>query len=236
MDVPKDPFPRRYVVIPTWVARPLLAITGVLMVAFVAIHMVGNLKILIDPASMDAYAGWLREVLVPFLPRGGLLWILRIVLLVAILLHVFCALSVKLGARRTRTPGAKRRSVRGFLAGLMLPTGVLIGLLLVGHLLDLTIGAFVASEAFAPPDPAFHAAANVLASLSRPAAAAAYALFLVALGLHLAHGLGLAFKDLGGTGRTSLRRAEIVGCAIALAIVLGDGAVLVRALATGGSP
>lgn len=63
--------------IPVWVAKPLLALTGLFMVAFVAIHMLGNLKILIDPDSMDAYAAWLRELLVPLMPYEGALWIFR---------------------------------------------------------------------------------------------------------------------------------------------------------------
>lgn len=222
--------------IPVWVAKPLLALTGLFMVAFVAIHMLGNLKILIDPDSMDAYAAWLRELLVPLMPYEGALWIFRILLLLAIFTHILCALALKASALRTRTPGAGGIHARRIFASAMLPTGILLAILIVLHILDLTLGVVVASAAFRPPDPAFHAAANVLASLSRPLAGAGYALFLIALGLHLFHGIGLAVKDLGMTGRRGLRIAEIIGAGIAVAIILGDGAVLCYSLMKGLAP
>lgn len=222
--------------IPAWAARPMLALTGLLMVAFVAVHMLGNLKILIAPEQMDAYAAWLRELLVPLLPREGALWAFRIVLLAAVLTHIVCALSLRGPARRTRTRGARIRTPRGLLARMMGPTGILIGLLLVLHLLDLTLGVLVAPDSFQGPDPAFHAAANVLASLARPAAAAAYALFLLALALHLLHGIPLAVKDLGAAGGRALKAAEVVGALIVLAILLGDGAIILQALVKGLAP
>ncbi len=221
---------------PSWLLRTLLALTGLTMAAFVLVHMLGNLKILFDAPSMDAYAGWLREVLVPLLPREGLLWIFRAVLLICVLLHVWCALVLKARARRLRTPGARTRAIRALLARLMLPTGLLLLAWLAVHLLDLTIGAWVAPVDFAAPDPAFHASHNVVASLSRPLMAGAYGLALLALGAHLAHGIGLAVKDLGATGPKGLAAAERIGVLVAALIVLGDGAVLVFSLATGALP
>ena len=71
----------RRVTIPTWVCKVVMAITGLIMAAFVFIHMVGNVKILTDPAQMDHYAQWLRTIGEPALPYGSVLWILRVILL-----------------------------------------------------------------------------------------------------------------------------------------------------------
>ena len=63
----------RRVTIPTWVCKVVMAITGLIMAAFVFIHMVGNVKILTDPAQMDHYAQWLRTIGEPALPYGSVL-------------------------------------------------------------------------------------------------------------------------------------------------------------------
>lgn len=222
--------------VPSWALRTILAITGLIMAAFVLVHMLGNLKLLVDPASMDAYAAWLRAVLVPLLPREGLLWIARIVLAASLIAHVWAALSVKARAAVTRTRGARRKGASGVLAALMLPTGLLLLAFVTIHLLDLTIGALVAPEAFLPPDGAFHATHNVLASLARPLMSLFYALSLLALGAHLLHGIGLAIKDLGATGERAFARARIIGAVLAAAIVIGDGVIVVVSLVAGAMP
>lgn len=228
--------PRRRVLVPTWVAKAIMATTGLIMMLFVLVHMIGNLKIFTDPEAMDAYAAWLRQILIPLLPYEGVLWIVRIVLSLTVILHVACALILWRRNRSTHTPGMRRRGRLMWTATLMMPTGIVIVTWLIVHLLDLTIGALVASSAFAHPDPAFHAVANVLASLSRPSMATAYLFALTALGIHLAHGIPVAIKDLGASSPTSATWARLIGLIIAVAIVAGDGAVVIYSLATGGAP
>ena len=84
--------PRRRVLLPGWVLRSAMAISGALMALFVLVHMVGNLKLLAGRTQMDAYAQWLREVGEPALPHGSVLWALRVVLLLCLLVHVLAAL------------------------------------------------------------------------------------------------------------------------------------------------
>ncbi|MBB6334798.1 succinate dehydrogenase [Schaalia hyovaginalis] len=218
---------------PSWVLRSILALSGLVMAAFVLVHMLGNLKLLIDPESMDAYAAWLRDVLVPLLPREGALWIARILLASCLIAHAWSALVLKARAAATRTRGARRKRPTGILAALMLPSGLILLAFIAVHLLDLTLGRIVQSEAFAPPDPQFHAAANVIASLARPAMAAFYALSLLALAAHLLHGIGLAAKDLGAVSRGSFALWRIVGVLVAAMILLGDGAIVIASLMTG---
>ena len=63
-----------------------------------------------------------------------------------------------------------------------------------------------------------------------------YALSLLALGVHLLHGIGLAIKDLGVTGERAFARARIIGAVLAAAIVIGDGVIVVVSLVAGAMP
>lgn len=68
-----------------------MAVTGLLFAAFVAVHMVGNLKAYFGAESYNSYSLWLRTAFYPLLPHEGLLWIMRVVLGVALVLHVVAA-------------------------------------------------------------------------------------------------------------------------------------------------
>ena len=71
----------------------VMAITGIIGIGFVISHMIGNLKLYIGTVQengvevydADVYGAYLRELLVPILPHGVFLWILRLVLIGAVL-------------------------------------------------------------------------------------------------------------------------------------------------------
>ena len=62
----------------------LMAGSGVLFVLFVLFHMYGNLKMFQGHDYFNAYAHHLRTFGEPILPYGGLLWILRTVMIVSL--------------------------------------------------------------------------------------------------------------------------------------------------------
>ena len=89
----------------TFALKQVMAITGVVFVAFVFIHMFGNLKVYGGQASLDGYATWLREVGYPLLPHKSVLWALRITLLVSLIAHVYAAVALWLRGRAARGCG-----------------------------------------------------------------------------------------------------------------------------------
>lgn len=224
--------PQRRVLLPTWLLKTATAVTGLAMTAFVCVHMLGNLKVFIDPPGVDRYAAWLREVGEPALPHGTILWAFRLVMGLCLIIHVVAVLILWRRSASTRTPGARRLGWRGYGAKAMMPTGIIILLFITAHILDLTAGVLIAPESFQHPPPTgdgtsiFYAVSNLSASLIRPAAAICYALALIALGIHLAHGIGLAWQDLGGVRERGRMRARLVGYVLALLIVVGNGAVI----------
>ena len=60
-----------------------MALTGIVLMGFVFAHMIGNLKMYLGPAEFDHYSEFLRELLVPILPRTVFLWLIRIGLIAA---------------------------------------------------------------------------------------------------------------------------------------------------------
>lgn len=211
--------------VPSWALKVIMAITGVIFTLFVLVHMIGNLKIFTGAQSFNEYAHWLRTVLQPFLPYEGLLWILRVALIVALVAHVWSAALIW---RRSRTSrGAHRRPgmwVKSFTARTMPVTGiVLLGFVIV-HVLDLTTGTpGVAAESFQPATTeTAHAYENLVASLARPWAATVYSVSMLALFLHVAHGLWTVVSDLGGTGRRTRAVGFVVAGVLALAVMLGN--------------
>src|SRR5919202_2778978 len=68
-----------------------MAISGIVLMAFVLAHMIGNLKLYFGAGPMDAYGHWLRTVGEPALPRQTLLYIERAILLAAAVIHVHAA-------------------------------------------------------------------------------------------------------------------------------------------------
>ena len=212
--------------------KQVMAITGFIFVAFVVIHMIGNLKVYAGPDSFNTYAAWLREVGYPLIPKQGVLWALRVTLLVALLLHIWAAVTIWVRGRRARGKH-RRKNMRGLVANgarTMLPGGAVILVFIVVHLLDLTIGALVHSGAFAHPDAQFHAYENLIASFQRPWMAIFYSVCMLIIAFHVQHGWRTILQDVGATGRRFRMFWVALGGVIALAIVLGNATIPVLVL------
>ncbi|WP_203928437.1 succinate dehydrogenase cytochrome b subunit [Virgisporangium ochraceum] len=174
----------------------IMAVTGGLLVLFLVAHMVGNLKVFVGESSFDHYAHWLRTIGAPVLPASAFLWIQRVGLLVAVGAHLWSATVLTVRARRARPVRyAHRRPVQGsYSARTMRWGGVIIGLFVVYHVLDLTVGTL---NPVADPSRPY---ANVVADFApeRWPVTLLYTLAVVALGFHLAHGIDSAVRTLGG--------------------------------------
>ena len=172
----------------------VMAITGIMLIGFVVAHMVGNLKMYVGPSDFNEYAEFLRELLVPILPRTVLLWVLRLGLIAAFALHIHAAYSLtrmNQGARGVGYQSPRDYIAANFASRTMRVSGIVVGLFIVWHLFDLswtgTGYTFVRGLAYE----------NVVESLSRIWVAAIYIVGNLALGLHLFHGIWSLFQSLG---------------------------------------
>jgi succinate dehydrogenase / fumarate reductase cytochrome b subunit len=166
----------------------LSAVTGIILFVFVLGHLLGNLQIFSGAEKLNAYARFLQEA-------KGLLWTTRIVLLAAVTVHAVAGIQLWLQKRSARPVGYATTAYIQATVGsrTMIWTGLLTLAFVVFHLLDLTVGAVVASAGFQ------HAQAyqNVVATFRSPLKVAAYGISLVSLGVHLSHGLYSMFQSLG---------------------------------------
>ena len=120
----------------------LMAVSGGVFIAFVLLHMYGNLQAFAGHDAFNEYAEHLRTFGQPMLPYTGLLWVIRIGLVIALVVHVFAAATLWRRARAARTVPyvMKKRTGATFASGLMRWGGVTILLFLVWHLLNFTVG------------------------------------------------------------------------------------------------
>ena len=176
----------------------VMAITGILLMGYVFAHMVGNLKLYLGPEEMNKYGEFLRVLAYPIFPHSGALWIMRIGLLVAFVLHIHAAWALTRMNKRARPMSYQSRRdyvVADFAARTMRWTGIIVLLFVVFHLMDLTWGN--ANPAFEHGTPY----ENTVASFQRVPVSIFYIVANLALGVHLYHGAWSLFQSMGWNRR-----------------------------------
>ena len=114
-----------------------MAITGIIGIGFVVTHMIGNLKVYLGVIiegderayDIDIYGEFLRDLLVPLLPRTYFLWGLRLVLIGALVLHLHAAYSLTMLNRKARPvkyQTARDYQVANFASRTMRWTGIIV--------------------------------------------------------------------------------------------------------------
>jgi len=177
-----------------------MAITGLIWFGYLIVHLWGNLKIYAGPEFLNAYGGDLRRVAQPFFGFSGLLWLVRIILIPAFVVHIWAAIQLTARDRASRPKAyATRKNLEStFASRTMIWGGVFILLFVIFHVLDFTFGTV---------NPSFQEGniyQNVTASFRLWPVALLYILAMVAVGLHLFHGIWSTFQTLGwNTSRTN---------------------------------
>jgi succinate dehydrogenase / fumarate reductase, cytochrome b subunit len=199
----------------------VMAVTGAVLILYLVAHMIGNLKIFLGEESLNTYAEWLRVVGEPALPAQGLLWLVRIVLLVSVVAHIVAATVLARRARRARpVKYAHRRPVStSYASRTMRWGGVIILLFVIYHILDLTTGTLnplgVRGEVYD----------NVVADFSRWYITLAYTLAVVAVGFHVRHGVWSALQTLGRSSGPYQMRYKAIALVFAVVLTAGFLAV-----------
>jgi len=173
----------------------VMAITGIVWMGYVLVHMAGNLKIYLGAEDVNHYGEQLRELGGPFFPRTYLLWLLRGGLVAAFALHIHSAYSLtKMNwAKDKKYAGDRDFIAANFASRTMRWTGVIVLLFLAWHLADLTWGIDAVHPDYIRGD-VHH---NMIQSLERPAVAIFYIVANLALGVHLLHGVWSLFQSMG---------------------------------------
>lgn len=205
--------------------KAVMAVTGLIMVLFLLAHMYGNLKLFEGWTAFDDYAHHLRTMGEPYLPYGGGLWIIRVVLLVSVGAHIWAAAVLWARSRRAtggrgggryESPRARRGVQRSYASFTMRWGGVTVALFVAYHLLHLTSNTIHPGGASSSP---YERTVN---GFEIWWVVVSYTAAMLAIGLHLRHGFWSSFATLGAN--TSLRRRQQLNAwAVVVALVITIG-------------
>ncbi|MFD3843279.1 succinate dehydrogenase [Streptomyces sp. NPDC058642] len=197
--------------------KTVMAVSGLIMLLYLVLHMLGNLKIFFGTDDFNEYAHWLRTLGEPALHYEWVLWGLRIVLVIAVVAHGISAYQLSrrdIKARPTQYVHKKQRTT--YATRTLRWGGIILGLFIVWHLLDLTTGT-VHSGGFEKGRPY----QNVVDTFSTWYGNVVYFAAVSALGLHIRHGFWSAAQTLGAGNRTRDRALKATANVLALLLTVG---------------
>lgn len=196
-----------------------MAVTGLIGIGFVIAHMAGNLQVFIGQDKMNAYAAALHG------PLAELVWLMRIVLIVAVILHVLMAWQLTQRARAARPVGYKVREpqVSTIASRTMRWGGVLLLLFIILHILHFTTRTVDPAGWAHQNDAAgrYDIYGNVVGSFRIWWVTLFYVVSMIALGLHLFHGAWSSIRTLGYAKPSENPLKRRIALGIAAVIWLG---------------
>lgn len=199
----------------------LMALTGVMLIGFLAVHLFGNLYVLQGREELNAYADWLKA--------NPVLWPARLGLLGAFALHTWLGISLareNRAARPVRYRDGLAHPLRSVPSRSMALTGLVVLAFVVYHLAHFTFGA-VLPEAYALEDAKgrHDVYGMVVAGFRNPWIVGSYVVAMVLLGLHLAHAGQSFLQTLGVRYEHGNQLVKTLGLGVVAAITLGNVAL-----------
>ncbi|WP_435865888.1 succinate dehydrogenase [Streptomyces wedmorensis] len=218
---PPSPTPSRGFWSSTLGKKTVMAVSGLIMLGYLVAHVAGNLKVFFGPEEFNAYGHWLRVMGAPVLHHEWALWLVRIVLVAAVVAHAVSAYQLSRRDLKARpTAYVHRRGRASYATRTMRWGGIVLALFIVWHVLDLTTGT-VHPGGFEEGKPY----QNVVDTFSTWYGNVVYIVAMLAVGLHVRHGFWSAAQTLGvGNAR---RERLLRALANTLALVLTAGFVSV---------
>jgi succinate dehydrogenase / fumarate reductase cytochrome b subunit len=206
--------------------KAVVAITGLSMVLFVVVHLLGNSTIFAGPDGINAYAEKLHGL-------GPFVWAFRLVMLCLLGLHVIFAVLLTL-ENRAANPGkyaVKKMLKATFASETMIWTGLLLLAFLVYHLLQFTVRVtpdiVLGNDAKNRVD----VFTMVLSSFRITPIALIYVAAMVTLFLHLSHGIQSIFQTIGLNNEKTMPQFGMVGKLLSALFLVGYSAIPVLILA-----
>lgn len=211
---------RRYRSLTSTVAlKIVMALSGAAFIVFVLSHMYGNLQAFEGHDAYNAYAEHLRVLGEPLFPRTGLLWLMRLGLIAALVVHVTAAVILWRRALRARTTPyiARLQRTSTFASRTMRWGGLSLFVFLVWHLANFSIGRVNVTGG--PTNDPYNLLIDTFQTWWMTLI---YLFAMAALAMHLWHGTWSAAQTLGLTG-TARRRFIARATGAATAVVVAGG-------------
>ena len=198
----------------------MMALTGIGLLAYVLVHMIGNLKVFFGANEINLYAESLRTLLYPLVTKQSILWLFRLGLISIFVIHIWAAYVTTRRSHRARGDvqyQARRQYVAvNYANRTMRWGGVIVLLFVLFHLADLTFGTanpdFVSGDVYR----------NLVASFERIPVAIIYIVAQFVLALHIYHGAWSMFQSLGLANPRFNDWRRWFSVAFALVILVGN--------------
>ena len=200
----------------------VMAVTGVILFAFVIGHMLGNLQVYEGPEKINAYGRFLKSI-------PELLWAVRGTLLLAVLLHIWASIGLALKNNDARPKGYARKKnvVSSYASRTMYWSGPILFCFIVYHLLHFTAGIVHPGADFKEGE----VYQNMVSSFSVWYVSAWYIFSMILLGLHIGHGASSFVQSLGFNHPRHTPVIKRTAAALAFLIVAGFISIPVSVLA-----
>lgn len=197
--------------------KVIMAITGLMIIGFIVMHLLGNLQIFLGSDKFNDYAAFLKSI-------PGPLWVARIILIATFILHFGTAFVLR-GKNKIARGGSYKdlKTVQADFASLyMVETGIVI-LLFVGlHLLHFTLGRVQPEFSNYYDYKGNHDVYKmVIAGFSNGPFSYIYIVAMLAIGVHLKHAFWSMFQTIGVYSPTLTPLLKKVSIVFAGLITLG---------------
>lgn len=203
--------------------KVLMAITGLSLVGFVVVHLLGNFTLFAGNEAFNAYAEKLESL-------GLVLTIAEVGLLALFVIHMGLAFALNRRSKEARSAEYRMRAGKGQATAAsksMLITGLIIGVFLVVHVSDFRIKKLMGSPEVAD------LAVAVGDRLTSPVGLFVYLAGIIALGLHLRHAVQSALQTLGLAHPRYATAVRLASDGLAAAVTIGFASIPLFLLFTG---
>ncbi len=201
----------------------LVAVTGALLVAFICVHLLGNLSLFAGADAINAYAEKLHSL-------GPVVWVFRLVMLGIFAVHVIFAvqLTIENSSARPEAYMQKVNEEATFMSRSMVVTGAVLLAFVVYHILHFTVHIVGVEnvESLVDASGRFDVYTMVVQSFNNMAISGIYIVAMVCLFLHLAHGIGSLFQTLGLTNDRTFDGIGKFGKVVSIVLLIGYVAVV----------
>src|SRR5438067_3717406 len=208
----------------------IVALTGLVLIAYVIGHLIGNLQIFLPAQEgvrqINKYGHFLHSL-------GVGLWLVRIFLLVCFVLHIVTTIKLAAENRAARPqPYAVVKREQASLAGrTMVMSGLIVLCFVIFHVLHFTTHTVAAAgfkdlqpvplAAHVPGESGWDVYGMVIRGFQNPFASGFYILGMILLCMHLSHGFGSFFQTLGLNSKRAAPLLVNGGRALAVLICIG---------------
>lgn len=202
---------------PSIIKKAVMAVTGLLLIAFVVAHLLGNLCIFAGPGLLNAYAHHLEGL-------GPLVWAARFGLLAIVGLHIWTAVQLTIENKKARPVGYKcyKPIESTYAARTMAVSGFIILAYLIYHLMHFTFRVTHPEISRGIDAHGYRDVYSMVVLSFQDIRISAFYIFSMALlAMHMSHGFKSMFQSLGMN--TARMEPSLAAAARILAFVIFAG-------------